>query len=69
MTNYKNNLIFLNYEDNEIKHFTHMRNSTTWRGLLSNEEYVEREKLLGSTSIANKDQDAELQRLYPECSK
>lgn len=69
MTNYKNNLIFLNYEDNEIKHFTHMRNSATWRGLLSNEEYVEREKLLGSTSIANKDQDAELQRLYPECSK
>lgn len=66
MTVNKNNLIFLNYEDDEIKAFTHMNNSTVWKGLLSSEEYVEREKVLGSTSIANKHQNPEIQKLYPD---
>lgn len=69
MTGNKNNLIFLNYEDDEIKDFTHMKNASIWKGLLSAEEYIERERVLGSTSIANKDQNTEIQKLYPGCSK
>lgn len=60
------NLEFSNYEDDEIMKFTHMNNSAAWKGLLSSEDYAERERRLGSTDIATKDQTPEVQEQYSE---
>lgn len=63
------NLAFVNYDDDEIRQFTHMNNAEAWKGLLTREDYTEREKRLGSTDIATKDQTPEIQDMYPEGSK
>lgn len=63
------NFEFTNYDDDEIIQFTHLNNSAAWKGLLTSEDYVEREKILRSTDIASKSQTPELQEKYPEGHK
>lgn len=58
-------LKFVTYDDPEIIHFTHMNNADAWKGLLTSEQYTQREKVLGSTDISQKDRSPDIQELYP----
>lgn len=58
-------LKFINYDDPEIIRFTHLNNSEAWKGLLTAEQYAQREQILGSTDISQKDKSPEIQELYP----
>ncbi|GAV47968.1 hypothetical protein ZYGR_0I02640 [Zygosaccharomyces rouxii] len=45
---------------------THAQNSATWKGPLTLESYVERERILGEASIARKNQLTEVREEFPE---
>ena len=53
------------YSDEDIVDFTHQVNAEAWRGLLSPEEYVERERVLASTPLSNKHKDSTVREKFP----
>lgn len=56
---------FEQYDDAEIMRFTHLRNSAAWKGQQTAEEYADREKVLGSSEVAQKHLSKEIQEKYP----
>lgn len=64
--NIKNqNLAFEVNDDPDVISFTHMNNSEAWKGILTREEYVDREGLLGGTEIAQRYKDPATQKEFP----
>lgn len=59
------NLKFEIYDDPETRRYTHLNNGETWKGILSLEDYVEREKVLGESEISQKNTFDETKKLYP----
>ncbi|AQZ14795.1 YGR111W [Zygosaccharomyces parabailii] len=60
------NLKFEQIIDPEEIKLTHLHNGDTWKGTLDLDGYVERENLLGTTGIAKKQEQIEVQKRYPE---
>lgn len=59
------NLSFEENIDPEVVRYTHLENGKTWKGLQTLEEYSQREKLLGESSIATKGQSSEMKEKFP----
>ncbi|CCF57230.1 hypothetical protein KAFR_0C02370 [Kazachstania africana CBS 2517] len=57
---------FETYTDPEIVTFTHLNNSEAWKGLLTEQEYAEREKILGNSEIGQKHKLYESKKKFPD---
>ena len=54
------------YTDEDIvRCTTHRVNAEAWRGLLSPEEYIERERVLASTPLSRKHRDLTIREKFP----
>ena len=53
------------YTDEDIVDYTHRVNAEAWRGLLSPEEYIERERVLASTPLSKKHRDLTVREKFP----
>ncbi|EJS43623.1 YGR111W [Saccharomyces arboricola H-6] len=62
----KDSLVFECYNDPELKRWTHLANANAWKGLLTVEEYAEREQLLGSSEISHKNKSSGAIAKYPK---
>lgn len=61
----KSTLVLERTEDPELIRFTHERNSAKWKGKLSVDEYVERERLLGQENVCKYGGNTSLVQRFP----
>ncbi|AJR97425.1 ASN_HP2_G0020310.mRNA.1.CDS.1 [Saccharomyces cerevisiae] len=59
-------LIFECYSDPELKRWTHLANAKAWKGILTVQQYADREQLLGSSEISQKNKSNEMMTKYPK---
>ncbi|CCC70157.1 hypothetical protein NCAS_0E00870 [Naumovozyma castellii] len=59
-------LSFEQNTDKEIIRFTHLLNSEAWKGLLSAEQYADREAVLGASPISQRDRSQTMKTEFPQ---
>ncbi|CAI2007249.1 hypothetical protein SEUBUCD646_0G03690 [Saccharomyces eubayanus] len=62
----EDNLLLECYSDPELRRWTHLANARVWKGLLTLDQYVEREQVLGSSEISQKDKSDETISRFPK---
>ncbi|CAI4062981.1 hypothetical protein N7582_002267 [Saccharomyces uvarum] len=65
-SSHEDNLVFESYSDPELRKWTHSANARVWKGLLTLEQYVEREQVMASSEISQKDKSDETISKYPK---
>ncbi|CAI4062473.1 hypothetical protein SKDZ_07G3560 [Saccharomyces kudriavzevii ZP591] len=63
-SSHEDRLVLECYNDPELKRWTHLANAKNWKGLLTVLEYAEREKMLGSSEISQRDKSNETMIRY-----
>lgn len=66
MTDASEYLKFEIYDDPEIRRFTHLNNGEAWEGLLTREQYADREQYLSESGIAQANKNSEFQAKFPD---